>query len=62
MKRIFLTILFLCCAGVLPMMAYKVTGKVNYNKKDGTKEPLEYATVAWVEGKTMVNTVADGTF
>ena len=41
MKRIFLTILFLCCAGVLPMMAYKVTGKVNYNKKDGTKEPLE---------------------
>lgn len=61
-KRIIFTLIFVCFAGLLPMMAYKVTGKVNYNKKDGTKEPLEYATVAWVEGKSAVNTAADGTF
>lgn len=49
-------------ACVQPALAYKVEGKVNYNKREGTKAPLEFASVAWLEGKTAVMTQADGSF
>ena len=41
-------------ACVQPALAYKVEGKANYNKRECTKAPLEFASVAWLEGKTAV--------
>src|SRR5574344_756556 len=45
-----------------PLFAYKVEGKVNYSKTEGQKTPLEFASVAWMEGKTAGMTQADGSF
>lgn len=60
-KFIFLFILLFCSCEFI-FAQNSVSGKVFYEKSNGTKEPLEFASVSWVEGNTVVSTNSDGLF